>query len=298
MNLVQSDRMSRSGEILFEGDNLLELDEREMGAVLGARMAMIFQDPMTALNPVLKVRRQLTEGLRLHGRIARRETAATAIDLLRSVNIPAPRDVADRYPYQLSGGMRQRVMIAIAIACEPKLLLADEPTTALDVTVQAQILDLLEDKRQEHGMAMILVSHDLAVVAGRTDDIAVMYAGRIVERGPVTSVFADPRMRYTEALLQAIPRLDSPRARLMSIEGRPPHGSRSRRGCAFAPRCGFARELCSNEEPVLSDPDASGHQWACWYPVGSPSARRSERLGERSHPTAHEGPQTLTERDA
>ena len=183
MNLVASSRLRRSGEILFEGRNLLDLGRDQMNRVLGAEVAMVFQDPMTALNPVFRIGAQLTEGLRLHRGLSKQEAQSAGIDLLRSVHIPAPDSIMRRYPHQLSGGMRQRVMIAIAIACGPKLLLADEPTTAVDVTVQAQILNLLEEKRRESGMGMVLISHDLGVVAARTDDVAVMYAGKIVEHG-------------------------------------------------------------------------------------------------------------------
>jgi oligopeptide/dipeptide ABC transporter ATP-binding protein len=272
MNLVASSRLRRSGEILFEGRNLLDLGRDQMNRVLGAEVAMVFQDPMTALNPVFRIGAQLTEGLRLHRGLSKSEAYSAGIDLLRSVHIPAPDSIMRRYPHQLSGGMRQRVMIAIAIACGPKLLLADEPTTAVDVTVQAQILNLLEEKRRESGMGMVLISHDLGVVAARTDDVAVMYAGKIVEHGPVEAVFGQMRMPYTEALFKSIPRLDKATTRLHAIGGRPPNLLHPPPGCRFAPRCPYAQARCREEEPPLTAPDASGHRWACWYPVGTPTS--------------------------
>jgi len=272
MNLVASPRLRRSGEILFEGRNLLDLGRDQMNKILGAEVAMVFQDPMTALNPVFKVGAQLTEGLRLHQGLSKRAALEAGIELLRSVHIPAPESVVRRFPHQLSGGMRQRVMIATAIACGPKLLLADEPTTALDVTVQEQILNLLEEKRDESGMGMVLISHDLGVVATRTDDVAVMYAGQIVEHGPVESVFGQMRMPYTEALFKSIPRMDQSSARLQAIGGRPPNLLDPPPGCRFAPRCPYAQPKCREEAPPLTAPDSSGHRWRCWFPVGTPVA--------------------------
>jgi len=261
----------QSGSVRFEGRDLTTMSREDKGKVWGAQIAMVFQDPMTSLNPVVKIGRQLTEGLRHHLHVDKKEAAVTAVALLRSVGIPEPERRLHQYPFELSGGMRQRVTIAIAIACGPKLLLADEPTTALDVTVQAQILNLLQDKQRERFMAMILVTHDLGVVAGRTDHIAVMYAGKIVETAPTTELFSRVRMPYTEALLKSIPKTSDPsHTRLSAIAGRPPDLADLPAGCRFAPRCPYAQERCRVEEPPLT-PDAGGlHAWACWYPVGTP----------------------------
>ncbi|MEI7546641.1 MAG: ABC transporter ATP-binding protein, partial [Actinomycetota bacterium] len=261
--------VKREGEILFQGRDLLKLDEHELRRVLGAEIAMIFQDPMTALNPVMRVGAQVVEELRLREKLNRREARDAAIALLRSVHIPAPESVVRRYPHELSGGMRQRIVIAIAISCGPQILLADEPTTALDVTVQAQILDLLAEKQRETNAATILVTHDLGVVANRTDRTAVMYAGKIVEIGPTASLFQDTRMPYTEALLKSIPRMDTPtRSRLQAIGGRPPDLAKPREGCRFAERCPYVRDRCRVEEPTLQPTATPEHQFACWYPVG------------------------------
>ncbi len=263
---------NRTGRILFEGEDLSEWSDAEYRGIWGTQMAMIFQDPMTALNPVMKVGRQITESLRFHLDMDRTTARQTAVELLRSVRIPEPEKRFSSYPHQMSGGMRQRVVIAVALACGPKLLFADEPTTALDVTVQAQVLDLLAEQQRDRYMAMILVTHDLGVVAGRADEIAVMYAGRIVERAPTRSLFADLKMPYTEALLSAIPKLtDAPHTRLAAIGGRPPDLVHPPPGCPFAPRCPYARERCMTERPELApvdgDPD---HLFACHYPVDSP----------------------------
>ncbi|HEY5334404.1 MAG TPA: ABC transporter ATP-binding protein, partial [Mycobacteriales bacterium] len=223
MSLLPGSSAERSGTVRFDGRNLSELAPRELEHVWGPEISMVLQDPMTSLNPVLRVGRQITESLRKHLGQSRSEANATAVELLRSVGIPEPVKRMRDYPHQLSGGMRQRVTIAIALACDPKLLLADEPTTALDVTVQAQILDLLGAAQRERQMAMILVTHDLGVVAGRTDDIVVMYAGQVVEQAPTEALFRDVQMPYTEALLTSIPLLESPsHTRLTAIPGRPP----------------------------------------------------------------------------
>jgi oligopeptide/dipeptide ABC transporter ATP-binding protein len=229
---------------------------------------MVFQDPMTALNPVLTVQRQLTEHLVHRGTITRRQAAEVAVDLLRRVGVPDPARRRRQYPHELSGGLRQRVVIAMALAGQPQLLLADEPTTALDVTVQAQILDLLASAQRELGMAMVLVSHDLAVVRGRADEVAVMYAGRIVERAPARQIFSTPRMPYTEALLRARPDPARPvHSRLAVIPGGPPDLAIRAAGCAFAARCSYAQEKCVSEAPALTT-DGSGGEFACWFPVG------------------------------
>jgi peptide/nickel transport system ATP-binding protein len=273
MNLLAAHNIVRSGEIRFAGRNLLELGFDELRHILGREISMIFQDPMTSLNPVMKVGKQVGEGIRRHRGVSRSDARTAAVELLRAVHIPSPERVVDRYPHQLSGGMRQRVMIAIAIACGPRLLLADEPTTALDVTVQAQILDLLEEQQREHGMAIVLVSHDLGVVATRTDHVAVMYAGKIVEYGPTETLFHETRMPYTEALLRSIPRLDDDEpVRLQAITGQPPNLVAPPPGCRFAPRCIYAQERCHVEQPFLQDAETPGHRFACWYPVGTPES--------------------------
>ena len=262
----------RSGTVVFEGKDISGLDADGYRELWGTEMAMVFQDPMTALNPVMKVGKQITESLRFHLDMDRSEAKETAVALLKAVRIPEAESRFSSYPHEMSGGMRQRVVIAIALACGPKLLFADEPTTALDVTVQAQILDLLAEQQRERYMAMILVTHDLGVVASRAQEIAVMYAGRIVERAPTATLFADVRMPYTEALLSAIPKLSDPsHTRLVAIGGRPPDLVDPPKGCPFSPRCPYARERCHEETPTLQEtPGSPGHLFACFYPVGSP----------------------------
>jgi peptide/nickel transport system ATP-binding protein len=237
-------------------------------------MSMVFQDPMTSLNPVMRIGNQITEPLLYHLDISKSFAKETAVSLLASVGIPEPERRIKQYPHEMSGGMRQRVMIAIAIACGPKLLFADEPTTALDVTVQAQILDLLQEQQRERFMAMILVTHDLGVVAGRTDEIAVMYAGKIVEKAPTRTLFAEMRMPYTEALVRSIPNLGDPsHTRLNVIPGRPPDLVSPPKGCNFSPRCPYVQDKCRAEEPPLQPAPAVGHEFACWFPVGTPEGR-------------------------
>ena len=273
MRLLPPKNVEHGGSIRFEGRDLTELSMDEMRRVWGAEIGMVFQDPMTSLNPVMKIGNQVTEGLRVHLDMDKARANETAVALLRSVGIPEPDRRLKQFPFELSGGMRQRVTIAISIACGPKLLIADEPTTALDVTVQAQILNLLQDKQRERHMAMILVTHDLGVVAGRTDHIAVMYAGKIVEKAPTTKLFTEMRMPYTEALIKSIPKTDQPsHTRLNAIGGRPPDLVNPPKGCNFAPRCPYARERCHEEEPPLAADETVGpdHVFACWYPVGTP----------------------------
>jgi peptide/nickel transport system ATP-binding protein len=231
-------------------------------------IALVSQHPITSLNPVLTIGTQIVETLQAHFDSNASQARAKAIELLSSVGIPAPAERLGQYPHQLSGGMRQRVAIAIALSCEPRLLIADEPTTALDVTVQAQILELLAREQRRRQMAMILITHDLGVVAGRTDEVAVMYAGRVVERASTRRLFKSMRMPYTEALLAAIPKVDAaPHTPLAAISGRPPDPTRPVPGCAFAPRCRWAIERCARERPPLTDPEEAGHWFACWNPI-------------------------------
>ncbi len=258
-----------ASRVLFDGRDLRRLSERALRHVRGRHIAMVFQDPMTSLNPVMTCGAQILEALTYHLRMSRRTARDRAVELFTAVGIPEPARRVDHYPHQLSGGMRQRVAIAIAISCEPALLIADEPTTALDVTVQAEILDLLKRQQRERHMALILITHDLGVVAGRTDEVAVMYAGRIVERAATTKLFAHTRMPYTEALLRSIPRLaDPPHTPLQTIAGRPPELIDPPPGCRFAPRCRYAADDCRHVAPSLI---GDGHAFACWHPLGAPS---------------------------
>ncbi|MEY4681347.1 MAG: ABC transporter ATP-binding protein [Alphaproteobacteria bacterium] len=256
------------GEILFEGVDLLKLDAEALRDLRGARMAMIFQEPMTSLNPAYTVGEQIVEGILRHQAIDRAAARARAIEMLRLVRIPAPEQRFDEYPHKLSGGMRQRAMIAMALACGPRLLIADEPTTALDVTIQAQILDLLRRLREETGTAIILITHDLGVIAELADDVVVMYAGQIVERAPVRRLFEAAQHPYTIGLLGAIPELDRRRARLATIEGTVPDLGAELPGCRFAPRCPFAQPRCRADAPSLREVEP-GHEAACWRaPLG------------------------------
>ena len=251
------------GEILFEGRDLLKLPAAEMRALRGDRISMIFQEPMSSLNPAFTVGDQITEVLLQHRNYGRKEAKDRAIEMLRRVRIPSPEQRFDDFPHRLSGGMRQRVMIAMALACEPKLLIADEPTTALDVTIQAQILDLMRGLREETGTAIILITHDLGVIAELADDVAVMYAGRIVEHASVERLFAEPQHPYTIGLLGSIPRLHLEQERLAAIEGQVPGQSASRVGCRFEPRCPFAIPRCRTDDPVLAKMEQA-HEAACW----------------------------------
>ena len=253
-----------SGEILYKGRNLLTLTEEQMRSVRGREIAMIFQEPMTSLNPVLSIGRQLTEGLEIHMKMKPPEARSRALELLAMVGIPDPERRLDQYPHHFSGGMRQRMMIAMALACNPSLILADEPTTALDVTIQAQILELLRDLARRLGVAMLIITHNLGVVARYADRVNVMYAGRIIERATAAELYARPRHPYTLGLLRSVPRLDEPRrARLAPIEGQPPDMTRLPPGCSFAPRCAFRVERCAVEAPPL-EVVHPGHLSACW----------------------------------
>jgi peptide/nickel transport system ATP-binding protein len=266
----------RGGSIRFEGREIGDAGPEVMRDYWGTQMSMVFQDPMTSLNPVMRVGKQITESLRYHLDVSKDYAGETALALLQSVGIPEAKRRLRDYPHQLSGGMRQRVMIAIALACGPKLLFADEPTTALDVTVQAQILDLLQAQQRERFMAMVLVTHDLGVVAGRADDIAVMYAGRVVEKAPTRTLFTQMRHPYTEALLKSIPKLgQASHTRLDAISGRPPDLVNPPPGCKFAPRCPYAQQQCLQEEPPLVDPEVPGHAYRCFFPVGTPAGKEA-----------------------
>jgi peptide/nickel transport system ATP-binding protein len=226
---------------------------------------------MTSLNPVMKIGHQITESIHAHLDVSRDFADELAVSLLESVRVPDPERRMHEYPHQLSGGLRQRICIAVALACGPQLLLADEPTTALDVTVQAQVLDVLEQQQHERFMALILVTHDLGVVAGRTDDVVVMYAGRVVERAPTATLFAHMKMPYTEALLGSIPKISQPsHTRLAAIPGRPPDLVRPPVGCRFAARCEYVQDRCRAEEPPLTPGVTPGHEYRCWFPVGTP----------------------------
>jgi peptide/nickel transport system ATP-binding protein len=261
-------RAKLNGRVMFNGRDLASLPAEELRRLRGPELAVVFQDPMTSLNPVLTIGTQIIETLQVHLGLDTAKATRRATELLAEVGIPAPAQRLRQYPHQLSGGMRQRVAIAIALSCEPRLLIADEPTTALDVTVQAQILDLLAREQQRRQMAMILITHDLGVVAGRTDEVAVMYAGRVVERAPTPRLFTHMRMPYTEALLAAIPKLDSaPHTPLPAIGGRPPDPTRPLPGCSFAPRCKYADQVCEHTKPTLDDPENAGALFACWHPL-------------------------------
>ena len=259
---------TRTGTITYNGQVISELPKDEVRELWGTGMAMIFQDPMTALNPVRRIGSQLTESLTVRLGMNKKDAKLKAVELLKRVRIPDPESMLRKFPYQLSGGMRQRIMIAIAVSCEPQLLFADEPTTALDVTVQAQVLDLITELRKESNMAMILVTHDLGVVAGHTDKIAVMYAGDVVEYAPTRQLFSHMKMPYTEALLKSIPRLETPTgSRLPVIEGRLPDPTKNEPGCPFANRCPYVQDKCRAEKPPLTDA-GNNHFYRCWFPIG------------------------------
>jgi oligopeptide transport system ATP-binding protein len=254
------------GQVLFDGQDLLKLSEEELRHIRGNRIAMIFQDPMTSLNPVLTIGRQITEALELHLNMSREQSRKRAVELLQLVGIPGAESRLDDYPHQFSGGMRQRVMIAMGLSCNPQLLIADEPTTALDVTIQAQIVDLVGRLKDELGMAIVWITHDLGVVAGMAQRVLVMYSGFIVEESPVDRIYAQPLHPYTLGLIRSIPRLDLGRQkRLIPIEGLPPDLLEAPTHCPFAPRCSFASDKCWQENPPLElvEPNHN-HKTACW----------------------------------
>jgi oligopeptide/dipeptide ABC transporter ATP-binding protein len=255
-----------TGSIRFDGQELVGISEKAMRRHRGASVAMVFQDPARSLNPTMRVGAQVTESLRAHKRLDRKAAQARAVELLTLVRLPAAEHRFVEYPHQLSGGMRQRVVIAMALAAGPKLLIADEATTALDVTTQAQIMELLRDLQRQLGMAMVMISHDLGLAASFADEVVVMYAGRAVEQAPTRRLFANVRMPYTKALLDAIPRVERPpHQQLPVVPGRPPDLAALPAGCPFAPRCPNARDLCRQSAPPFQEGEP-GHRWACWYP--------------------------------
>jgi oligopeptide/dipeptide ABC transporter ATP-binding protein len=262
MRLLPEGARVTGGSILFDGEDLLRLSEAEMRRVRGARAAMIFQEPMTSLNPVFTVGNQIGEAIRLHQRTSRRETRDRAVEALRMVGIADPERRVNDYPHQLSGGMRQRVMIAMALACNPKLLIADEPTTALDVTIQAQILDLIRDLQARLGLAVVLVTHDLGIVAQYADEVTILYAARVMERCATAELFRDPLCPYTRGLLASIPGVGGPQRRLQAIPGFIPSAMNPPSGCRFHPRCPLAIEDCARTDPPLEE-KAPAHYAAC-----------------------------------
>ncbi|NLG78484.1 MAG: ABC transporter ATP-binding protein [Firmicutes bacterium] len=255
------------GEIIFEGENILEKSEAEMRHIRGNEISMIFQEPMTSLNPVFTIGDQIMEAIMLHQKVGKREARKKTIEMLKLVGIPSAEKRVDEYPHQMSGGMRQRVMIAMALSCNPKLLIADEPTTALDVTIQAQILDLMLKLKEDLGTAIMLITHDLGVIAETVNKVVVMYAGKIVESADVVSIFKKPEHPYTLGLLGSIPKVNEDRERLQVIEGVVPNPFDMPTGCRFHPRCSFVRDICKEEEPELVDVE-DGHQVRCWKFLG------------------------------
>ena len=267
------------GDILFDGRNLRELSEKEMRGIRGNDISMIFQEPMTSLNPVFRVGDQIAAAVMLHRGLNKADAHTAAIDLLEQVGIPAPGERVDDYPHQLSGGMRQRVMIAMALACDPKLLIADEPTTALDVTIQAQILDLLRKFQQERGMGILLITHDLGIVADMAHEVAIMYAGEIIEHAPVKELFATRGHPYTRGLFDCLPKLDAPRERLSTIEGNVPAATNFPGACRFHPRCPHAMEgLCDVDAPPVTR-IGENHSLRCWLYDEATMSKRNQSLG-------------------
>jgi oligopeptide/dipeptide ABC transporter ATP-binding protein len=279
MGLTRGVNARFEGEILYKGRDLLKVSETELQGYRGNEIGMIFQDPMTSLNPVYRIGEQIVEAIQSHERADRKTARKRAIELLRQVGIPNPESRVDDFPHQFSGGMRQRAMIAIALSCNPDILIADEPTTALDVTIQAQIIELIDRLKDDFNSAVILITHDLGVVADVADEIVVMYAGRVVERAVTRELFYDPQMPYTWGLLGSIPRLDRPRPdRLHSIKGAPPSLIRLPEGCSFRPRCPHAFEKCKEEPRLEQRVEAPGHLDRCWLDVDFKRAHRDETI--------------------
>lgn len=277
LRLLDGNGYVDSGEIIFDGKDLTKIPMSEMYHIRGNKISVIFQEPMTALNPVFSVERQLSEPFIIHRNMSKKQAAEAAVKMLADVKIPNPEVVVKQYPHQLSGGMRQRVMIAMALACKPKLLIADEPTTALDVTIQAQILKLMNDLKEEHGTSIIFITHDLGVIRQIADDVAVMYCGQVVEMAPAGTIFMDAEFShpYTEGLMNSIPRLSTPtHTRLDAIPGAVPHPLKLPKGCKFAPRCKYATERCLNEEPEMIHVSET-QQVRCFYP------RKEDRHGKK-----------------
>lgn len=254
----------QDGEVLFNNQNLLDLSEKEMRRIRGKSISMIFQDPMTSLNPVLKIGRQMTQGIMLHFKYSKQKARAYAIEMLESVGIPRAASIMDEYPHQLSGGMNQRVMIAMAMSCAPELLIADEPTTALDVTIQAQILELMKKIRDEQDTTIMMITHDLGVVSEVCDRVIVMYAGKVVEQGKTREVFENPQHPYTEGLVKSMPKIGQKQKRLYAIPGQVPDPAKMPQGCKFASRCPYAMDICKEKEPPLLKDDDSLRENRCW----------------------------------
>ena len=277
MKLLPNGGYIAGGSVKLDGQDLVPLDDDDMRKVRGNEVAVIFQDPMTSLNPTMTIGNQIAETLRIHRGWKSGQAMARAEEVLRVVGMPRPAERLQQFPHQLSGGLRQRVMIAMALACEPKLLIADEPTTALDVTIQAQILSLLDSLKREFKMAILLITHDLGVIAGRADRVAVMYAGKIVEEAGIEDLFSTVRHPYTEALLQSIPKADQDQSQpLYSIPGIPPDLANPPAACRFSPRCRYSTTECTTYEPML-DGDESDHVYACYHPVGGAKPSRAVR---------------------
>jgi len=258
---------SATGSVKFQGEEILNLSNRQLNKIRAEKIAMIFQDPMTSLNPYVRVSDQMTEVLVHHQGLSKSDALKQSISMLDAVRIPDASNRIRMYPHEFSGGMRQRVMIAMSLLCRPKLLIADEPTTALDVTVQAQIMQLLADLQKDFGMSIILITHDLGVVAGNSDDMLVMYGGEIMEIGKTESLYSKPTHPYTQGLMSAVPRLNDSEERLITIPGNPPNMMKPPEGCPFSPRCNYSNDKCSNVSPILSCVDKSGHYRACHVEV-------------------------------
>lgn len=266
MRLIQEPpgEIKRGSEIIFNGKNILDMKEKELRELRGADISMIFQDPMTSLNPTMKIGNQIAESLIIHKKISKSDALKEVVNILKLVNIPNAEKRINQYPYEFSGGMRQRVMIAIALACDPKILIADEPTTALDVTIQAQIMELIKDLQQKMNTAVIMITHDLGVVANVAHRIQVMYAGQIVERGTTNEIFCEPKHPYTLALLKSVPRLDTKhKGKLYSLEGTPPDLIKPPKGCPFASRCEYCMKICKEQIPDLTKLTET-HEVLCW----------------------------------